>query len=280
MKKPKKKKSARSSSPGYSAPALEKGIEIVELLANDPAGLTIAEIAGRLSRSMNEVFRIIVVMEKHGWLNKDPDTYRYTVTYHVLEMAMRATPARSLTAVAAPIMNSLAVATNQSCHLVVRAGGRGLLIQREENASLQGGFALRPGAYVDLARSCSGHVLLAFAPLHLYESILRQIPRPWSSPRTKLDVRVAKVRRDGYEMQPSARTAGVTDVGFPVFGFDGSVAAALTVPYLAVIDGTAPATLKEARELLREAAHQASIGLGFSPQSLKGRQDRVAKKAL
>lgn len=265
MKTPKKKRGAPS--PGYSAPALEKGIEIVELLASQPTGLTIAEIGGRLDRSMNEVFRIIVVMEKHGWLKKDPDTYRYTVTYHVLEMAMRATPTRSLTAVAAPIMNGLAVATNQSCHLVVRAGGRGLLIQREENASLQGGFALRPGAYVDLARSCSGHVLLAFAPPHLYDSILRLIPRPLSWPRAKLDLRVAKVRREGYDMQPSARTAGVTDVGFPIFGFDAQVAAALTVPYLAVIDGTAPASLVKTRNLLRDAARQVSIGLGWSPES-------------
>ena len=127
-------------------PALEKGIEIVELLAEEPAGLTIVEIAARLRRSMNEVFRIIVVMGRHGWLDKNPDTDRYSVTYHLLEMAMRATPTRSLTAVAGPIMSALATQTAQSCHLVVRAGGRGLIIQREENASLQGGFALRPGA--------------------------------------------------------------------------------------------------------------------------------------
>jgi DNA-binding IclR family transcriptional regulator len=266
MKKTKKKNSARrSTTASYTAPALEKGIEIIELLADEPGGLTIAEIGHRLRRSMNEVFRIIVVMEGHGWLDKNPETYRYTVTYHLLEMAMRATPARSLTAVAAPIMSELAAATNQSCHLVVRAGGRGLLIQREENASLQGGFALRPGANVDLARSCSGHVLLAFEAPHQLPAILRQLPRPLSWPLSKLEPQLEQVRRRGYEMQPSARTAGVTDVGFPIFWFDGEVAAALTIPYLAVIDNTLPTTLHQTRDLLREAARKISIGLGGNP---------------
>jgi len=265
MKKTKKKTARRSNVAAYSAPALEKGIEIIELLADEPGGLTIADIGTRLRRSMNEVFRIIVVMEGHGWLHKNPDTYRYTVTYHLLEMAMRATPARSLTAVAAPIMNSLAAATSQSCHLVVRAGSRGLIIQREENASLQGGFALRPGAHVDLARTCSGHVLLAYSPPHLLPSILRSLPRPLSWPLSKLEPRIEQVRRRGYEMQPSARTAGVTDIGFPVFWFDGEVAASLTIPYLAVIDNTAPTSINQTRELLREAARKVSLELGWIP---------------
>src|SRR6187397_2713149 len=97
MKKSKQKPDRRKPAGNYSAPALEKGIDIVELLADEPAGLTIVEIASRLRRSMNEVFRIIVVMGRHGWLAKNPETDRYSVTYHLLEMATRATPARSLT---------------------------------------------------------------------------------------------------------------------------------------------------------------------------------------
>ena len=62
----KNKRKARATQRAYSAPALEKGIEIVELLADIPGGLTISDIATRLERSMSQVFRIIVVMESHG----------------------------------------------------------------------------------------------------------------------------------------------------------------------------------------------------------------------
>jgi DNA-binding IclR family transcriptional regulator len=257
-----KKKRPAAPARGYSAPALEKGIEIVELLATVPGGLSISEIAGKLRRSMNEVFRIIVVMEAKGWLAKDPDTYHYSVTYHVLEMAMRATPAQSLSAAAAPIMEKLSIDTNQSCHLVVRAGGRGLIIQRQENASLQGGFALRPGASVDLTRSCSGHVLLAFMEANSQEAVLKQLPRPLGWPLAKLAKRLQEVRKRGYELQPSARTAGVTDVSYPIHAFDGRLVAALTVPYLTMIDDSASTTLDQTRQLLAAAARKLSAKLG------------------
>ena len=82
---------------GYAAPALEKGIDILELLADQPDGLTISEIAQRLGRSISEIFRIIVVMERRRWLRKDPASDRYSVSYRMLDIAFRATPARALT---------------------------------------------------------------------------------------------------------------------------------------------------------------------------------------
>jgi DNA-binding IclR family transcriptional regulator len=268
---PKKKKSGASATREYSAPALKKGIEIVELLAGVPGGLTISEITTRLRRSMNEVFRIVVVMESLGWLQKDAETSRYSVTYHLLELALRATPAQSLTAAAAPVMERLSIDTNQSCHLVVRAAGRGLIVERQENASLQGGFALRAGASVDLVRSCSGHVLLAFLAPHVYDVIIRQLPRPAAWPLGRFNRRLAQVRKRGFEIQPSFRTAGVTDIGFPIFAFDGRVVAALTVPYLTLIDDSAPASLEETRELLGAAARRISARLGHSPGNPRSR---------
>jgi DNA-binding IclR family transcriptional regulator len=259
-----KNKSKRAASAQvYSAPALEKGIEIVELLADAPEGLSISEIATRLGRSMNEVFRIIVVMERQSWLRKDPETDRYNATYHVLELAFRATPAQALSAIAAPIMNHLSTLTHQSCHLVVRAAGRGLVVHRQESVGGHASFAVRLGVAVDLQASCSGHVLLAFSTADALASALKEMPRPHSVSSTKLATILARVRQRGYETQPSARTVGVTDLSFPIFGFDGRIAAALTVPYLVFIDNSAPTTLARTRQLLRDAARRVSRGLGW-----------------
>lgn len=135
----------------YSAPAPEKGIQILALFATEPRGLTISE-----------VFRIIIVMERLGWLAKDPVNDRYAVTYRVLDVAFRATPAQTLSNVAAPVMYELSSKTNQSCHLVVETGGHATVIHRQENMGPVG-FSIRLGTVVDLVTSCSGHVLLAFA---------------------------------------------------------------------------------------------------------------------
>lgn len=249
----------------YSAPALEKGIDILELLGTAPGGLTISEIAQRLGRSISEVFRVIIVMERRRWLHKDPGSDRYSVTWRVLDVAFRATPAQALTHVAAPVMHELAAATNQSCHLVVRGEGRGMVVQRQENIGPVG-FGMRLGAVVDLVVSCSGHVLLAFAAEERREALVESLPRPDGLTLARLRERLEIVRVQGHEMQPSARTAGVTDISYPVFGFDGHVAAALTIPYLVTIDGSARTSLEETRVLLGEAAVRVSAGLGWFPE--------------
>jgi len=46
--------------PRYPTPALEKGLDILELLANHPTGLTKSEVARSLDRTVSEIFRMLV----------------------------------------------------------------------------------------------------------------------------------------------------------------------------------------------------------------------------
>lgn len=243
-------------SPSYAAPALEKAIDVIELLSSEPQGLTISEIAQRLGRSISELFRIIVVLDRRGWLHKDGGSDRYRVTYRVLEIAHRATPAQELTHVATPLMHSLAAATVQSCHLVVVNGTRGLIVARQESPGATG-FAVRLGTEIDLLTSCSGHVLLAAMDEERRAALF---PRGLSK---GLAARLGAVRAQGYESIPSARMAGVSDISCPIFGFDGHVVAALTIPFLAAIDDVPHASPEEALEMLRATATAISSSLGW-----------------
>jgi DNA-binding IclR family transcriptional regulator len=259
-----KQRSARSSARrDYSAPALEKGIDIIELLAEEETGLTVSEISQQLGRRMSELFRIIIVMERRGWLQKDLETARYSVTYHVLRLAHRGTPAKSLTVAAAPIMETLSTRINQSCHLVVRSGTQGLVILRQENQRRHANISVRLGATIELAVSCSGQALLAHMEPGEREALLGTLKRPRTMSRASLDATLARVRKQGYVLHRSPITAGVTDISYPIRGFDGKVVAALTVAYLHVLDGSVPTTLDQARRLLEEAARRISQSLGF-----------------
>ncbi|WP_084582585.1 IclR family transcriptional regulator [Sphingomonas azotifigens] len=243
-------------SPSYAAPALEKAIDVIELLSAEPQGLTISEIAQRLGRSISELFRIIVVLDRRGWLHKDGASDRYRVTYRLLEIAHRATPAQELTHVATPLMHSLAAATVQSCHLVVVNGTRGLIVARQESPG-NTGFAVRLGTEIDLLTSCSGHVLLATMEEARRKALF---PRGVSK---ELAERLKRVRAQGYETLPSARMAGVSDISCPVYGFDGHVVAALTIPFLVAIDDAAHVSHGEALEMLKATATAISASLGW-----------------
>src|SRR5690606_10794944 len=54
----------------YAVPALDKAFDVVELLASTPGGATLNEIATRLGRSMGELFRIVIALERRGLLQK------------------------------------------------------------------------------------------------------------------------------------------------------------------------------------------------------------------
>ncbi|SEN11202.1 transcriptional regulator, IclR family [Sphingomonas gellani] len=249
----------------YAAPALDKAFMIIELLADEPKGLLASEMAVALGRSLGELFRIIVVMEDAGYLQKSPVDDRYTVTYKFLDVAYRATPAHGLVQAAQPEMQRLALATGQSCHLVVPKNGEGLVIAREENPGIRG-FALRVGASIELLRSCSGGVILAFSTLSVAERMLDRAEMIAAAPigRPALLKRLEDIRRDGFYSRVSPITRGVTDIGGPVMGFDGEFMAALTIPYLELIDGSQLVSVEEARVLLLETTRRISEQLGYS----------------
>lgn len=246
----------------YSAPALEKGMDVIELLADADSALTVSEIAQRLGRRIGELFRIVIVLERRGWLQKDPENSRYSVSYHVLKLAHRGTPAQTLTRAAAPVMHDLSNRIDHSCHLVIRAGSQGLVILRQENPKRHANLSVRLGATIQLATSVSGHVLLAFLEPQERDAVVRSLRLPRGMSRGSLLRALARARKRGYEQMPSPVTAGVTDIGCPVLGFDGRVAASLTVPYLHVRDDSLPTTVEQTRGLLADAARRISASFG------------------
>ena len=237
-------------------------MDILELLADAESGLTVSEISLRLKRRMSELFRIIVVLEQRQWLQKDPESSRYSVSYHVLKLAHRGTPAQTLTMAAAPVMHELSTRINQSCHLVVRSGTQGLVILRQENPRRHANLSVRLGAVIKLVTSCSGQILLAHMEPEHRDNVLSAVPKPWDISRGKLDETLERIRKRGFEVQRSPITAGVTDISYPIRGFDGSVVAALTIPYLHVLDRSLPTTVEQTRRLLQDAAHRISMSLG------------------
>jgi len=257
---------AAGSRTTYAAPAVEKAFEIFELLGTRPGGILISEMAVLLNRSVGELFRIVVVMERLGYLQKSRKDDRYSVAYKLLDLAYRATPAQDLVAAAGPAMRRLAIDSGQSCHLVVVNGGSGLVITREQNPGTRG-FSLRLGAPIDMLTSCSGRVLLAFATDerrdHVLALAVQESPHPLD--RAALDRDLATVRKRGFEQRKSPITRGVTDLSVPVFGFDGLIAAALTIPFLELIDGSQTVDLAAARDQLRAAATEISATLGYQP---------------
>jgi len=149
--------------PRYEAPALEKGLDIVELLAAEPDALGQQQIAQRLGRSSSEIFRMLDVLERRGWIARRADG-AYATTLTLFELAHRQAPVHRLLAAAMPQMQALARDTRQSNHLVVHYERRVLVIAQVDSPEPMG-FSVRQGAHFPFrADRVSAWVLTAFAP--------------------------------------------------------------------------------------------------------------------
>lgn len=246
----------------YSAPALEKGLDILELLAGEAEGLNLSEIAKRLNRSVGELFRMLAVLEQRGYATLQPGTDRYALTLRLFGLAHRFAPVKRLTASAGPIMRRLAYDIEQSCHLVVYYEGKGHVVVQQDSPS-ERVFSVRLGAEAPLINTCSGHILLTFVDRDERERMLEKIPEHHpQADSVEVEKIIKRVRQRGYESVSSAQARGVKDIGYPVFDHTGNVIAALVVPFLAYIDGSHPVEIGQATKLVGEAARHISRLLG------------------
>lgn len=244
----------------YRAPALDKGLDILELLSATEAGLTQAEIAKALERSPNEIYRMLDRLVRRGYVART-EAERYELSLKLFALAHQHAPLRRLVAQATPVMRRFVQAAGQSCHLVVYERGR-VVVVAQLDAPSYWGLGIRVGAHVALIGTGSGHVLLAFQSaqerrfmLAEHEAAAGEGPAP-----DDLAQRLAAIRAQGYELMPSRQTRGVVNVSAPILGPDGSAFAAITCPHIERIDDPAAPGAQAVAELIAAAGRALSVG--------------------
>jgi DNA-binding IclR family transcriptional regulator len=244
--------------PRYRAPALEKGLDILELVSRSSTPMTAAMITQQLQRSTGELFRMLQVLEFRGFIEQSPDGAGYVPTTRLFSMGMEQAPTRNLLECALPVMRQLAAKTEQSSHIAVRAVGDIVVVARMESAG-QIGVTVRIGHRRPMYLSSSGVVLYAFQSLEvrkLWEAAFD--PKRTTQEWDEFCDQVEKVRKRGYEKLPSTVVHGVTDLSVPVIRGD-HAAAALTMPF--VQKNPMVVSLRDSLNLLIDAGKQISRDL-------------------
>src|ERR1700692_2803567 len=216
------KTKAPTASTRYPTPALEKGLDMLELFASQPSGLTKSDVARKLGRTISEIFRMLVCLEERGYIARSPDSERYHLALHLFRLAQEHPPIKRMTMQALPIMQQVAHELSQSCHLGVLNGAQVVIIAQVDSP-LSPGFYVKAGAVVDLMRAATGHVILAH---QTHEARARAI-QTWckrnktEAPRD-LSSHLSAIKDRGYEEKERYGVEGVTNVSYPVLDEHGS----------------------------------------------------------
>ncbi len=249
----------------YSAPALEKGLDILEFLSLTDFTPTLSEIALGIGRSKSEIFRMMIVLEERGFIQRlDGDSYALTDRMSVLG-APRSFNSR-LAEIANPYLKQLSEETGVSNHLCVIDDAQMLVIANMDAAKSYG-LSLQVGFRSVLAGSGTAACLLA-GRLHA------EIPGLERRERDHLGTLLERFDRDGYVQSPNPEVQTVLELSAPVrIGAPLTPVAAIT---LAMLDtATLRNTIPDIANNLKSAVSALGEKIDIAMPSLAQQVGRV-----
>lgn len=260
------KKHAKDRSQPYLAPALEKGLDIIELLARQSEGLTPSQIAQQLDRSLQEVYRMVLSLERRGYIRRGLQDDALHLSMKLYDLALAFPPIEMLTAAAGLILRRLAMDTQQSILLTVLEGQYIRTIAYADSpANL--GFRVRLGTASPVEHTASGRVILAFQPAAARAETFETLAANGigTEELRRVAKRVEAIAERRYEFIADENIAGITDVSFPILDSKGFAIAALTMPFLQSVTGKV--AIEQATKLQFKAACDLTGILGGSLSS-------------
>jgi len=260
----------------YPTPALEKGLDILELFASTPEGMTVSEVARRLNRTMSEIFRMLLCLEQRGYLAQSANKDRYHLTLRMFRLGQEHPPTKRMVTEALPVMHWVAHELRQSCHLGVLDGGHVVILAQVDSPESTG-FYVKVGSKVDLMHAATGHVILAHQTKDSCERAIQEWMRETQKKKPlDLDDHLEKIRTRGYERRASYEVTGVMNISFPILNSQGNAIAGLTVPYVKRIEDSIG--VPEIVEVLSTASRQISEAMGALTEETAKPTEAPSKK--
>ena len=252
-----------TSSPG-SAPALDRALDILELLSTSPGGLTLSELSDHLELPKNSVFRITQTLLARGYLLRDTESLAFQLSGRLLRLAPPRWGNLSLPAVARDSMIALRNQTRETVQLGVPSGLEGVIIDQVEGLEPLR-IVVDLGLRFALHNNAPGKLLLAFMPPAQQSIVLSKIKLTATTPRTittktELVAECNRIVGNGYSTDLAESDEGIHCVAGPIFDFNHVVVGAIWVSGPA--KRLPKSRFRELGNQVKEASHRISRIIG------------------
>jgi len=211
-----------------SVQSIRRAFDVLGSLASGPLGVT--EVADRAGLPKSTTARLLATLAREGAVEQVAGDSAYRLGPRLATLAAGLTPARSLAAVAHPVLIELAAASGEAAGLAVPDGD---LVHYIDQVDTPNPVSVRDwtGSRVPLHVVPSGQVLLAFRPPAAIDRYLEG-PLEGFTSRTitdpeRLRERLRDVRRDGYAWVREEFDEGINSVAAPIADASGEVVAAV-----------------------------------------------------
>lgn len=255
---------------------LEKAFQLLLLLKGSKREMTLSEIAAQSGGHPSTTYRLLVTLERYGFINRDQRTGRFGLGLCLAELGHLALQRIELRGLARPVLVRLMEATGETIHLMLLDGDTGIYVDRVEGPQ-RVRVASSLGTRQLLHCSAVGKAVLSFldadALVRICASGLPQATPNTITSAVPLRRHLIEIQARGFAIDDCEGEDGVRCVGAPIWDHTGKAVASISV--------AGPAYRLDLHQLeawgplVRQSALEISAALGYrhapgSPPSAAG----------
>jgi DNA-binding IclR family transcriptional regulator len=218
-----------------SAPALRKGLAVLQLLASRAAPVSAAAIARDLRLPRSSTYELLTELAAAGFAVHLPDERRWGLGLAAFEIGSAYLRGQPLERVGRPVLARLGRRTGGTAHLGVLHGNQTLYLAKERAPRAGPTLVTDVGVRLPAALTATGLSILAHLPAGpvraLFPDRASFVDRTGRGPATLPELRrdLAQTRRRGWAIEDGRISAGTASVAAAVFDHNGRPIAAVGV---------------------------------------------------
>jgi IclR family acetate operon transcriptional repressor len=158
----------------YRVPILDRTLDLLELLARHPEGLTLSAMTEALQTPKNSVFRIATTLALRGYAEREEATKIYRISRSLLALSHTALGVEGMLKAAWPTLEALRDATGETALIGILAGAHGVVLDQIPS-SHPVKVVVEIGCAFSLQTSAPAKAILAFLNERERESLISGI---------------------------------------------------------------------------------------------------------
>lgn len=245
--------------------SLERGLRVIEAIADFGGSATCSEIARRTALPRSTAHHLLRSLMEFGYLVQDRDAQPYELASRLFRLTGRTWTEAQLAEMAIPFLDDLSRLTGEGTSLaVLRKGVVTVVAKRDSEGPVR--VVQRIGAARPIYCTAVGKVLSAWFPEQELEAMIDRIVFEKMTARTitsrsALLKELRHIRSAGYAVDNEEHIDGIRCIAGPVRDHSGEVCAALCI--VGPKNRLSRRRLTEFRTLLAATADKLSTRLGY-----------------
>jgi DNA-binding IclR family transcriptional regulator len=208
----------------YVIRSVSRGLELLRMFPAAESGLSLTEISRRLNLNRSTVFRVLVTLQAHGYVEHDRESGKYRLGVTCLELGSAFMRQSDIRREALPILRGLRDACKESVHLAMLAGSEVVYLEKLDGLLPIGMMGSRVGGRAPAHCTGVGKAMLAYKPeseiRKLYvDSGLRRFTPNTITDLTKLLSELASIREHGYAIDNEEHEQDVKCIAVPISNY-------------------------------------------------------------